>query len=608
MIKSVNSYCVEDLIKKDANYYYFIPKYQRDYTWGPSHWKALYDDFMENDLGYFFGSIICINNTNDACLKQQLEVVDGQQRLTTVCLFLAALYTKLREHEAKIDEDDRDELTGLKKALLCSESSNGLILVPQIQGLNDKDFLAVMLESGIVKKGSKEKYWGNRKIAKCYNYFLGRIEQDILEAGENHIIETLFQIKKKIAKAVLVKIEVATHAEAYMLFESLNNRGAALTPIELMKNSILARAESFKLDSDDCYDTWQDLLGYLSDDYSTQERFFRHYYNAFKNTINEKFRNPESKKKDVLGSVATKSNLLTIYEALINKELPAFLEEVVRCGQIYSRFLLRDEDDKVFNAALTKLYRIQGAPSYLLLLYLLRKQDTLNIKDEEIIEIIELLTKFFVRRNLTDVPNTRDLTRIFMGIITAIEDEALRGDQIPQRIYSSLKEKSASDELFIEKLNGDIYEDNVGVTRFILCSLAEKYMTDEKFTDLWTQNDYNGKKIYKWTIEHVFPEGENIPKPWVAMIAGGDASLAKEYRARYVHKIGNLTMTVYNSELSNMPFDKKRDRTNSDGKFIGYKNGLEINAVLASKNEWTIADIENRTKTLVTDIIVLFAF
>ena len=59
MIKSVNSYCVEDLIKKDANYYYFIPKYQRDYTWGPSHWKALYDDFMENELGYFFGSIIC---------------------------------------------------------------------------------------------------------------------------------------------------------------------------------------------------------------------------------------------------------------------------------------------------------------------------------------------------------------------------------------------------------------------------------------------------------------------------------------------------------------------------------------------------------------------
>lgn len=611
MIKSVNSYCVEDLIKKDANYYYVIPKYQRAYTWGPTHWKDLYDDFMENDFGYFFGSIICINNTNDALEKQQLEVVDGQQRLTTVCMFLAAIYKRLNEHRALLDDDNLDEVLSLKKSLICSASSNGLILVPQVQGLNDRDFAQVMFESGITTKNAKEKNWGNRIVAKCYKYFLKRIDADLEEAvnegGEGALIPTILDIKKRVEKAVLVKIEVASHSEAYMLFESLNNRGAALTPIDLMKNTILARAESQGMSSSDCFDTWQELLKYLSEDYTAQERYFRQYYNAFKNSINDRFRPEGSKKKDVLGNVATKSNLLTIYEALINKDLQGFLDEMLVCGQIYSKLILRDEEDKTFIKPLSSLYRIQGAPAYVLLLYLFRRQDELQYSDDQITKTIDLLTRFFVRRNLTDIPSTRDLTRIFMAIIETIETSALTGEAIYTEIYGTLKDRSASDDLFKEKLAGDIYEDNVGVTRFVLCSVAEKHMTKETFVDLWDQNDYNGKKVYKWTIEHIFPEGERVPEEWVTMIAGGDKALASEYRELYVHKVGNLTVTGFNPELSNMSFDKKRDRKNSDGKYIGYKNGLEINKELADRDAWTIEDIKDRTKRLVTEVAGMFS-
>lgn len=606
MIKSVKNLCVEDLIKKDANYYYVIPKYQRAYTWGPIQWKDLYDDFMENDFGYFFGSIICVNNSTDAFGKQQLEVIDGQQRLTTVCVFLAAVYKKLKENQSLLDDDNLDELLSLRKSLICSASTNGLILVPQVQGVNDKDFSQVMYESGIVSKSTKEKNWGNRSIAKCYKYFLKRIESDIEQNGVERTLETILDIKRKVEKAVLVTIEVASHSEAYMLFESLNNRGASLTPIDLMKNTILARAENQGMNSDDCFDVWQELLQYLSDDYSSQERFFRQYYNAFKNEINAPYRIEGSKKKDVLGNVATKSNLLSIYEALINRDLQSFLDEMIACGTIYSKFLLRDEEDNVFRAALTNLYRIQGATGYLLLLYLFRKQSKLSLTDSTLVKTIELLTKFFVRRNLTDIPSTRDLTRIFMDIISSIEESGITGDDIYARIYSTLKEKSVSDEIFKEKLSGDVYEDNVGVTRFILCALTEKHMTKETFVDLWDQNDYNGKKVYKWTIEHIFPEGERVPKDWVDMIAGGDTALANEYREKFVHRIGNLTVTGFNTELSNMSFEKKRDRKNSDGKYIGYKNGLEINKELAEKDVWTIQEIQSRTARLVDEIAQMY--
>ena len=130
MIKSVHDYHIYDLLKKDANFYYKIPKYQRAYTWNQYHWKALYDDLMENGNEYFIGSIICINTADDSIGYQCLEVVDGQQRLTTITLFLAALYSKFQKWEeiVKNDEDIYDDYRALKKSLVCVGSKeNGLI-------------------------------------------------------------------------------------------------------------------------------------------------------------------------------------------------------------------------------------------------------------------------------------------------------------------------------------------------------------------------------------------------------------------------------------------------------------------------------------------------
>lgn len=604
MIKSVHDYQIDDVFKKDAGFCYVIPKYQREYTWGQYQWKDLYDDICENDFGYFIGSIICIDNSSDAFQIKELEVVDGQQRLTTLCLLLTAIYNRLKEHKDELDEDDEDELPALKKSIICKGSFNGLILCPQIQNNNQADFNVVMYENGLLKSAKKEKNWGNRKIAKCYKYFLQRLDQDIEESGD--AVTTLLEIKRKVSKAVLVKIEVGNHAEAYTLFESLNNRGTPLTAIDLMKNLILARAERSGLTCDDCFEDWQTLLGYLTDDYSTQERFFRQYYNAFKNRLNEPFRTDEQRKKDPLGYIATRSNLLSIFEELINRDLPGFMADVLACGEIYSELILSSDDKTKFTNSLIELSRIQGAPSYLLLMYLFKNQAELKLQDSILQDTIKLLTRFFVRRNITDTPNTRDLNKIFMQIISDVEEKSLVGTMIYQHIYAELVRWSASDEIFEEKLKGDIYEENVGVARFVLCAIAQKAMTTETWTDLWEQNDYSGKKVFKWTIEHIFPEGKNIPDTWVDMIAGGDRNLANEYLEQYVHKIGNLTITGYNSALSNLSFVEKRDRLNAQKLYVGYRNGLEINKELAEKDSWTVQDIIDRTNKLVAQLLVMY--
>lgn len=606
MIQSVNKYHIYEIYASDGKFYYSIPKYQREYTWSYREWEALYDDISENNPEYFIGSIICIP-LGDA-INPYMEVIDGQQRLTTISLFLAAIYKRLTEYKDYLDEDDEDIIPAMRKALKSSISPNEMKLVPQVQNHNQDDFNFIMSSLGLKKSvSSKQPYFGIRKVSRCYQHFLYLMDKEMEGMDPNEKVAFLLGKYDKLKQAMLVKMEVSSHSDAYVLFESLNNRGTPLTAIDLMKNLIMAKAESNGLTTDDCFNRWQQLLAYLSDDYGTQERFFRQYYNAFKHSLNEPFRSDSERKKDPLGIVATKSNLLNIFEKLINKDLNLFLEDILDCGRYYSWLILQDSDNPYIKN-LEDLDHIQGAPSYLLLLYLLKNKDALQITDEMINKLIGLLNKYFVRRNLTDYPSTRDLTRIFMDIISKIEEASPVADEVLNIITDTLSspDNCASDERFKKSLEGNVYKDNVGAARYILCKLAESSMTQETWCNLWERTN---KNVFIWTIEHIFPEGDNVPDCWVDMIAGGDRQLAKRYLEKYTHKIGNLTITGYNSTLGNKSFEEKRDRKSKDGKrFIGYKNGLELNKEIAQKDSWTIEDIKNRTKELVKELLKVYAF
>ena len=205
---------------------------------------------------------------------------------------------------------------------------------------------------------------------------------------------------------------------------------------------------------------------------------------------------------------------------------------------------------------------------------------------------------------MTDIPPTRDLTRMFMSFIEEIEQNNLTGDAILARLRNKLADNSASDEVFAEKLKGPVYDDNVSATRFILCMMAKRGMTRENEQDLWKTNE---KGKYFWSIEHIFPQGDNIPNPWVNMIAGGDRQKAKELQAEYVHTFGNLTITAYNSSLSNKSFQEKKERKDSDGKYIGYLNGFNLNSDVCDKDQWTVDIIKARTERMVETIVTMFA-
>jgi Protein of unknown function DUF262/Protein of unknown function (DUF1524) len=601
MIKSVFNYPISQLFDIDAGVVYAVPRYQREYTWGKNKWESLFDDVLENDPGYFLGSIICINQSTDALSVQRLEIVDGQQRLTTLSLLFAAVYQILKSRDSKLDDDQRVEAINLKRKLVLKKGDDQVRVIPQIQNNNQNDYRAVLAEIGVISPCDVPSRAGNRKIFRAFRYFQSRINE--MAGGHDNGLATIMEFLDKVSQASMVKIEVASHADAYTLFESLNNRGMALTAIDLIKNKLLAHLESIEPGKVDYYfGHWNKLLGCLGDDYAIQERFFRQYYNAFKDELNAPFRKDDEKKKDPLGVVATRSNLIQIYEKLINRDAKACLQRIGVAGQLYALFLSRNQDDAMNGLAkpLMDLERIQGAPSYLLLLYLLIRKEQMQLSNEHLSDIAALLVRFFVRRNLTDIPPTRDLTRLFMAMIEDLS--SVTGKAVIDIVRKQLISVSATDESFRSKLEGSIYEENSGVTRFILCAVAEGAMTKETLVDLWRVEN----KQFVWTIEHIFPQGENIPQSWVAMIAAGDDKKAKAYQEIYVHKLGNLTISGFNSALGNKSFEEKRDRTDRQGRPVGYKNSLKLNEDLASAKGWSVAQIDARTTKLVETAMALF--
>lgn len=567
---------------------YIIPVYQREYTWNKDNYEELYTDLMEGDNGHFLGTVIFKNLNNDSGLNsyRDYEVIDGQQRLITVSLLYACIYNKLNGFDAN------DMLIAKKfniKNNLVQETSNDKTLKLELstQNNNKADYEYLMQYVNICKNETIQmpKRFYLRRIYKAYSYFEGIVN----ELDYDNLITLL----SKLDSAMLVSITTESSSDAFTIFECINDRGTPLSAIDLIKNNILC--EYSKVNGDDALDKgftiWKSIVENLTDDSTIQTRFLRQYYNAFKykNNIN------------IEGIArATKSNVVSIYEKLIDKDVNFLLQDFIEKSKIYAS-LVNSDDLYVFcNKELINLINVKAAPAYTFLMYLFSKYS----EDEVLLKrVVEFLVKYFVRRNVTDYPNTRNLDTIFINLINKCEEPDIKVSFDLILDFLTKKEHFSSAEDFVRALDSDLYEINADVTRFLLCSLQTSAETNERaFTDLW--KIVNNK--YFWTIEHILPQSSNLSQEWLDMIANGDKDIANEIQSSYVHKVGNLTLSGYNQNLGKMPFKEKRDRIDKSGHYIGYKNKMELNDDLKDKEEWTKEDIITRSKKLISNLFDLF--
>lgn len=570
MIHSAAQTNVKALLSENNGniYHYVIPPYQREYAWNKNQWDSLFDDLTENDAGYFLGSLICILGDKTG---QSIEatVVDGQQRLTTLNLLLLAMYDKikpLRSHPKVNENDDYLEaLVALKKYFLNASDNKKPRLTPSIQSQNLEDYAYLVRKTVEDDERNQPKNFGNRRIGKACKHFAERIDSHV---GDD--VDALFALLNKILSACVVRIDTQNATSAFILFESINNRGVPLTPMDLIKNTMISSLKNQAHEQTN--EEWQHIVNRLPD-YETQVRYLRHFYQAFKpaGLIWDKDKGKE---------VITKNDLIKTYTDAIKAQPEQVLRELTAKAAIYQALSFPEDtasDSQFFpyRDKLADLKKLGVASAYTLLLFLFERYP-----EQDFTNLLNHLEKWFMVRHLTNIPASNRIDHLFTAAAQT------QHEQYDEAALISVLQKALPHADYIKQAlnSATLYEDNPALARYILVYLEQQQRTAENRVNFWALKGKDKPKPV-WSVEHIYPQK---PK------AGEWADDCKDL----LHALGNLTLTAYNSNLSNRSFAEKSS-VQEEGKDIGLKSGnVKINDYLRDQPEWTAEHIQARGKAL----------
>jgi uncharacterized protein with ParB-like and HNH nuclease domain len=677
---------VDDILFKEEHQTYTIPKFQREYRWSDDKWDLLFSDIQTNEPGYFIGGIICLKQDDEKIGIQNFYVIDGQQRLATLTIAIAAIYRSARERlealeakEKKLSSDrypaleklkgiakkiskfdenptpkkkkgaslkslqqdqatltesikkienqltenkrTRDDLIGIKThaegSLLIQNARNNIFDHPRLtlsgQKDDDKNYRAVLDYAGLFDRDTislTNKKLGDtsrHKVGKCFKSFYRKVSSKKDAMPDTADLVSFFN---RIRKLGLVDIKADNTADAYVLFESLNNRGEPLNPLDLIKNTILATIEedakkptpSFKIKLDQACEYWDEFINFIPEP-KDQTRFLRHIYLAFKK------QHANFYLKDI-DSVTSQSAFKDVYPRLIRRNAEELLLHFHRKAEVYSDIINPHQvKDPLIKRSLICLDLVEAVPSRIFLLYFLSRYP--QGKSRLISEVVDLFTRFFIRRHLTDAPKARDLDAIFVALTELFEEtkNTLSDKEVIDRITEFLKAKLAHDiSQVISPLREDIVKHSFA--RALLIRIEAFSRSPEDMPDLWGTTALSRPSF---TLEHILPQGDlsqSDPKWdwWRGHLSNDQRVSATEVQDQVVYKLGNLTLTGFNSELSIKPFREKRDMKDQRNNFIGYRNGLRINELLADQEEWRKPQIDQRTDSLIKQLLPTLIF
>ena len=550
MIKEAAQFSINHILGTDntnKELFYKIPPYQREYTWGKDN---LYNDLFEADKGYFLGSIICIDDGSDA-IKNLLQVIDGQQRLTTLSLLISALYSAIQN---LISQDQALELRLFKETRLNrswlkiqsmlrlddidnNESENRLSLSIQKNNQDDYKYLLDCIFN--TNNSSKPRYYESRSICRAYRYFLDKFEEQDEQGQKINNLYSLFDLFEKICAAIIVRISVDNMESAFVLFESINNRGVPLTPIDLIKNMIISDLVKNSKDADIINERWQTIVKNV-ESYDDQVRFLRHFYHAYKaNPAIGLNKYPK----------ATKSNIINIYTTLIRNNSQYILDQLVDKSTYYAALISPEKIEDVdafciYKDLLINLKCVKSVPANSFILYLLS-----NFSDQDLAKLLDYLESWFIRRHITNYPSTNKLDQIFLDLIEKVGESKVLDTNLVIQYLNKLICKTEKDDFVNSLVELPIYDDNTDATRSLLIKLEKMDRTREEQVDFW-QTAFRGKLV--WSVEHVLPQNPSENSLWLTQFS-------EEDRSDWQHTIGNLTLTCYNSKLSNSEYKIKCD-------------------------------------------------
>ncbi len=544
-----------DFIGKSQEKQFVIPIYQRVYSWEKEQCKQLWDDIIKtggNDQieGHFIGSIVFVHDGIYTTNYNELLIIDGQQRLTTITLLFIALRNYL---------NDEDEF--LEK-FSCQKIQNRYLINSDEK--DDKRFKLILSDSDkdtllyLIDKDRRKPSEPSSKIVENFKLF-----EEWIRKNTNKL-ETIF---KGLDKLMVVEISLERDKDnPQLIFESMNSTGKDLTQTDLIRNYILMGLEP--KEQKIFYEKyWRAMEEDFKQDEKLFNQFVRHYLTIKTREI------PNINKVYVAFKDYRQKEGIGIEDLL--KDLQKY------CGY-FCRIVFKKEADKDLNKALGFLVDLEMDVIYPLLLELYSDYSDGVLSKADFIPIIALIESYICRRAVCGL-GTNSLNKVFPSFTKHIQKD---------EYFESLKAHFGYLTNNQRFPNNDEFKD-----RFITIDFYSFQKREYFFERL--ENFDRKERVYthEYTKEHIMPQ--KLTEEW-------ERDLGKNFQAihdKYLHTIGNLTLTGYNDKYSNKSFQEKQ------GMEKGFKDSpLRLNHGLRELKSFGEEEIKKRANDLADLALKIWAY
>ena len=539
---------------------FYIPVFQRNYDWDTDNCQQLFSDLETIAIthrDHFIGNIVYVST--GTATEQNYNIIDGQQRITSVLLFLKAIHDLTEESKIKkqirngylLSSDDEEEVkVKLKQVESDSYIFEKLILHKEFR---EDNFTAAEKESNIYRN---------------YSFFKERITESPVPLEELYNAVSLLEI-----------IDVLlTSEDPQEVFESMNSTGKNLTNTDLLRNYLLMALPR-----------------------STQERLYKKYWAKIQKNVGTKMmeqymvhylimkRKSDSINLHQRSSKINKNNLYDSYKLYFSQDdkkdngTEKLLSDMYRYSTVYRRIVNNDKIKTDLDKAIYELiYELNADQAAIFLLYLLDYQEQHNVLETEMYEAVNACISYVFRLKMFK----GSVSSQFFALAIQYFDRSDEATSFVDRVWKALTSGQGSyrfprDREFQNAFETkDMYlEFKPPFIRYILY----------KFERCKTKEIVDPANA---TIEHILPRDA---KRWVSHLM----NISDNSYPEFIHKIGNLTLTKLNAEMSNDTFDKKKE--------VYKTSNYYITRALAEYNDWNSTEIRKRCTNMATEAVSIWS-
>lgn len=540
---------------------FFIPPFQRAYAWGKTEIERYFSDIKKilqykdkpKQLEHFFGTLVVKSEING--FVNIYKIIDGQQRLTTTLIFLIALRDNLTT--------DNNEINHINQTYLFTSNGN-IKLTPVIK---DYENYQALVNKQITKPSI---------IKTAYDIFCNLINDYKKQFSEVILQDFIYAIKKLNVAVIFLEEDPFKGEDPQIIFETLNSLGKPLTLSDLIRNYVLLNFPADKQTK--IYETlWFPKIEQPLGDKSSE--FFRDFLQY---------------KTQKLLKVVSNNSTKEIYAEFKNyiatkyKDNTEFINDIISYAPLYKLVITEENKDGeiIENAEIIELLRnifwdIKSEAFKPFVLGMLFYYNNKKLSDNILIDSLKTIRTYLIRRRIMKL--TLGENKTIPTLSKFVDDLANKKITMLELLTNlAFATRFPNDAEVRKKLTETpLYEESKSYIKFIFGKI-EKHNTKVSV-------NFRDPKI---TIEHIMPQ--KLTEYWQNMLGENFEDIHKEY----LHNIGNLILTEFNSEIGNKPFDEKQIKLKESN--LNFRNEI-LNA-----KKWSKLEIKNHQEKMIDDFLTVF--